>query len=286
MAPAPGRSGGPPRKAARQGVNAVPRRRQADGAPAARAFQQQLRQLQAALRELEAAYDATLDAITAAVDLRTGETPGHSRRVAAYTLELAAGVGITDPLVLGQIRRGALLHDIGKLGIPDAVLHKPGPLTEREWRWMRRHPELGYRLLSGIPFLREAAVIVLYHHEHWDGTGYPHGLKGEEIPLPARLFAVADALDAITSDRPYRPALSFEEARRRLTQGAGHQFDPGVVRAFLGVPVRRWQAIRDGAGDGAGLLPGRRPGRRRSAAPAACRAAQAGTAADTGTGDR
>ena len=223
------------------------RRRQAERSPDAEALEQRFRKLQEALRELEASFDATLDAVASAIDLRSWETPGHSRRVTAYTLELAAAVGITSPVVLGQIRRGALLHDIGKLGIPDAVLHKTGPLNEREWRLMRRHPELGYQILSGIPFLQEAATIVLHHHEHWDGTGYPYGLKGEQIPLAARLFAVADALDAITSDRPYRSALSFEEARRRVARGAGHQFDPEVVRAFLRVPVERWQAIRDGA---------------------------------------
>lgn len=210
------------------------------------ALEQRARELHDALQQLEASYDATLRALTSALDLRDRETAGHSERVTAYTLELARAVGITDPAELSRIRRGAWLHDIGKIGVPDAILHKPGPLDDAERERMRLHPELGFRILQGVPFLRDATDIVLYHHERWDGSGYPRGLRGAEIPLPARLFAVADTLDAITSDRPYRRAQSFERARTIIQEGSGTQFDPEVVRAFLTVPVERWQEIRAG----------------------------------------
>ena len=208
------------------------------------ALEQRARELHEALQQLEASYDATLRALTSALDLRDRETAGHSERVTAYTLELARAVGIRDPAELSRIRRGAWLHDIGKIGVPDAILHKPGPLDEEERRRMQLHPELGFRILERIPFLRDATDIVLYHHERWDGTGYPRGLRGPEIPLPARLFAVADTLDAITSDRPYRQAQSFERARAVIQEGSGSQFDPAVVQAFLAIPLERWQEIR------------------------------------------
>ena len=208
-------------------------------------LRQRLQALQGWSDYLAHSLDALLDAVAAAVDLRSRETPGHSRRVTAYALELARAAGLREPHALDALRRGALLHDVGKLGIPDAILQKTGPLDQREWRLMQRHPELGCQLLAGVPVLQGALAVVRHHHEHWDGTGYPHRLRGERIPLEARLFAVADALDAITSRRPYRPALSFEEARRRIAAEAGGQFDPEVVRIFLEIPVERWKALRE-----------------------------------------
>ncbi|MEW6045518.1 MAG: HD-GYP domain-containing protein [Bacillota bacterium] len=201
-------------------------------------------QLHKALEALEAGYDQTLCALSAALDVRAQETPGHSERVAAYTLELAAAMGITDAPLLTQIRRGAVLHDVGKIAIPESILRKPGPLNAEEWRLMRRHPEIGYHILQGIPMLQEAAQIPLCHHERWDGSGYPRGLRGAEIPLPARLFAIADWLDAITSDRAYRQAETFEKARAVIAEASGSQFDPEAVSAFLSVPLGRWQEIR------------------------------------------
>lgn len=206
-----------------------------DGSPA---------QLQEALRQLETAFDTTLQALAAALDLRAQETPGHSERVAAYTLELAAAMGIDDPATLAQMRRGAILHDVGKILVPESILRKPGPLNADEWRIMRRHPEFGYQILQGIGFLREANEIPLCHHERWDGSGYPRGLRGTEIPLSARLFAIADWLDAITSDRSYRRAESFEKAQEVIAQASGRAFDPQAVAAFLSIPLERWQEIR------------------------------------------
>ncbi|MHB1142335.1 MAG: HD-GYP domain-containing protein [Sulfuricaulis sp.] len=167
-------------------------------------------------------------ALVRALDAREGETANHSQRVARYTHLLAHvdGIGAEDCL---HICRGALLHDIGKIGIPDAILNKPGQLTDEEWQVMRRHPEIGARILEGIPFLAPAAEIVLAHHEHFDGGGYPRGLAGEAIPIGARLFAVADALDAITTDRPYHRAEPLDGALRYLEQEAGRRFDPRVV---------------------------------------------------------
>lgn len=201
-------------------------------------------QLLETLRQLEAAFDATLDALAAALDLRAQETPGHCRRVAAYTLELAGAVGVRDRAVLAQIRRGAVLHDVGKVLVPESILRKRGPLNANEWHVMRRHPEFGYLILQAVPFLREASQIPLCHHERWDGSGYPRGLQGDEIPLPARLFAVADWLDAITSDRSYRPAESFEKAHAIIVQSRGRAFDPAVVEAFASIPLDRWREIR------------------------------------------
>lgn len=188
-------------------------------------------ELTAALREVENAYNNTLDALVSALDAREHETSDHSQRVVRYTLAIARLMGIGEP-DLGEIARGALLHDIGKIGVPDAILLKPGPLDSREWEEMRRHPEIGYQILRGIPFLRQAAEIVLSHQERWDGRGYPRGLRGEEIPLGARIFAVADTLDAMTSDRPYRKGTTFAAARAEIARCSGTQFDPRVVRAF------------------------------------------------------
>lgn len=188
--------------------------------------------LRGALFEVESAYTNTLDALVAALDAREHETSDHSQRVVRYTAAIAREMGVEEP-ELGAICRGALLHDIGKIGVSDAVLLKPGPLTSAEWAEMRRHPEIGYEILRNIPFLHEPAEIVLAHQERWDGKGYPRGLKGEAIPLGARIFAVADTLDAMTSDRPYRKGVSFAVARAEIVRCSGTQFDPEVVRAFL-----------------------------------------------------
>jgi putative nucleotidyltransferase with HDIG domain len=194
--------------------------------------------------DLRAAYDATLAAMLSALDKRDDETQGHSLRVVSYTERLAKEIGITEP-ELTAIRRGALLHDVGKIGVPDAILRKPGKLDRDEWLVMKKHAELGYEILRDIRFLRDAALIVLTHQERFDGTGYPRGLKGEEIPIGARIFACADALDAMTSDRPYRKALPYERVRQELIDFAGTQFDPLVVEAFLRIPPEDWRRIRD-----------------------------------------
>ena len=191
-------------------------------------------ELQRSNVDLTLAYDSTLEGWSRALDLRDKETEGHSQRVTEVTVVLARAMGLGDQELV-HVKRGALLHDIGKLGIPDAILHKPGKLDDREWEVMRRHSELAMDLLSPIPFLRQALDIPYCHHERWDGTGYPRGLKGETIPLSARIFAVADAWDAITSDRPYRKALGVEQAKAELRAGAGTQFAPDVVTVALQV---------------------------------------------------
>jgi PAS domain S-box-containing protein len=188
--------------------------------------------LQTANQELRLAYDATIEGWSNALDLRDHETEGHSRRVTAMTLRLARQLGLPDATLV-HLHRGALLHDIGKLGVPDGILLKPGPLTPDEWQQMRRHPELAYQLLSPIAFLRPALEIPLYHHEKWDGTGYPHQLKGEAIPLSARIFAVVDVYDALRSHRPYRPAWSAGTAAAHLRAEAGRHFEPRLVDVFL-----------------------------------------------------
>ncbi|HXF84176.1 MAG TPA: HD domain-containing phosphohydrolase [Anaerolineales bacterium] len=182
--------------------------------------------------KLLAAYEATIEGWSRAMDLRDHETEGHSRRVADLTVRLAKELGMTDDELI-HVRRGALLHDMGKLAIPDAILHKPGGLTEDEWKIMHTHPQLAYDMLHTIEYLRPALHIPLYHHEKWDGTGYPHGIKGEQIPLPARIFAVADVWDALTSDRPYRRAWSKQDALAYIQDQAGKQFDPQVVAKFV-----------------------------------------------------
>jgi HD-GYP domain-containing protein (c-di-GMP phosphodiesterase class II) len=148
---------------------------------------------------------------------------------------------------LRVLEHGVLLHDIGKIGIPDAILLKPGPLTPAEWQVMRTHPEIGRRLVERIPFLLGAVPVVYHHHERWDGTGYPLGLSGEAIPLGARIFAVADAFDAMTVDRPYSRAIGLPEARERIRTSAGSHFDPAVVETFLGIPLEALRAIREGS---------------------------------------
>jgi HD-GYP domain-containing protein (c-di-GMP phosphodiesterase class II) len=199
--------------------------------------------LKKAYEELNKTYQATLLALTGLLDSRDTATRGHSSRVVALTLRLAEAVGITDPQRLKTIEQGALLHDVGKIGVADAILRKPGPLDAEEWREMRAHPELGYRMLKDIAFLKDALPIVRYHHERFNGTGYPYGLEGKEIPLEARIFAVADAFDAITSERPYKKARTFEQAATVLKDDAGKFFDPAVVQAFLKVPKEEWIRI-------------------------------------------
>jgi putative nucleotidyltransferase with HDIG domain len=182
--------------------------------------------------DLARAYDAGLDGWSRALDLRDKETEGHTQRVAEMSLRLARAMGVPeDDLV--HIRRGALLHDIGKMGIPDNILFKPGPLTEEEWVVMRRHPVYAYNLLSPITYLSRALDVPYCHHEKWDGTGYPRGLRGEQIPLSARIFAVADVWDALRSDRPYRAAWPNDRARAYIREQAGKHFDPRVVEVFL-----------------------------------------------------
>ncbi len=182
--------------------------------------------------ELTLAYDTTLEGWSRALDLRDKETEGHTRRVTELTVRLAKAMGVgEDELV--HVRRGALLHDIGKMGIPDAILLKPRPLTDEEWEIMKKHPVFAYELLSPIAYLRPALDIPYCHHEKWDGTGYPRGLRGEQIPLAARIFAVMDVWDALRSDRPYRLAWSDEQVREYIREQAGKHFDPRVAEAFL-----------------------------------------------------
>jgi PAS domain S-box-containing protein len=183
-------------------------------------------------QDLALAYDETIAGWSAALDLRDKETEGHSRRVTEMTLRLARAAGLSAD-ELAHVRRGALLHDIGKVGVPDAILRKPGPLDDEEWAVMCRHPSLAYEMLSRIAYLQPALDIPYCHHERWDGTGYPRGLKGAEIPLAARLFAVADVWDALRSDRPYRLAWPADQVREHIRAQAGTQFDPDIVQLFL-----------------------------------------------------
>ncbi|MDH3943539.1 MAG: PAS domain S-box protein [Anaerolineae bacterium] len=190
------------------------------------------RELISSHQAIEDAYNKTLEGWAAALELRDHETQGHTERVTEMTLRLAERMGISgDDLV--QIQRGSILHDIGKIGIPDSILFKAGPLSDREWEVMRRHPNYAYDLLSQVPFLKPALVIPLYHHEYWDGSGYPHGLKGEEIPIEARIFAVIDTWDALSSGRPYRPAWNRGDVIQHIKEKSGKKFDPGVVEHFI-----------------------------------------------------
>ncbi len=205
------------------------------------------RELEVTLRRLEDTYNSTLEALGSAIDTRDVGTHAHSRRVRGYSLVIARAHGVPETR-LRDLEHGVLLHDIGKIGIPDAILLKSGPLTAAEWQVMRRHPEIGRQLIEKIPFLQGAIPSVYHHHERWDGAGYPLGLRGAAIPLGARIFAVADALDAMTFDRPYSRATSFEVARKEIQRCAGTHFDPAVVRTFLGIPVEVLAAIhRSGA---------------------------------------
>ncbi len=199
--------------------------------------------LRQAMEDLEHSYDVTLEALGDALDLKDSETEGHSKRVTAYTIALARAMGI-PPVDIKIIARGAFLHDIGKMAIPDEILRKPGRLTAEEEQIMQDHCTRGYHILRKIPFLSEAAAIVYTHQEHYDGAGYPSRLRGNEIPIGARIFAVADAMDAITSDRPYRKARSFDEARQEILRCSGTQFDPNVVEVFLKIPNELWHELR------------------------------------------
>ena len=199
--------------------------------------------LQAAYRQLQETYRTTLEALGSALDSRDVGTEAHSRRVHGYALATAREHGVPESDI-PDLGHGVLLHDIGKIGIPDAILLKPGPLTPEEWRTMQRHPEIGKRLIEGIPFLRGAIPIVYSHHEKWDGTGYPRGLKEEEIPLGARIFCVVDAFDAMTFDRPYSKAVPFDAAYDEIKRCAGTHFDPAVVETFLRVPRSLLEDIR------------------------------------------
>jgi len=184
--------------------------------------------------QLSLAHDATIEGWSRALELRDRETQGHTQRVTDLTVRLARAAGMSEE-ELAHVRRGALLHDIGKMGIPDAILLKPDTLTEEEWVVMRQHPTQAYELLSPIAYLRPALAIPYCHHEKWDGSGYPRGLKGEEIPLAARLFAVVDVWDALRSDRPYRPAWPDDKALEYIRSQAGKHFDPQAVELFLRV---------------------------------------------------
>jgi putative nucleotidyltransferase with HDIG domain len=199
--------------------------------------------LRQAMESLEHSYDVTLEALGDALDLKDSETEGHSKRVTAYTIALARAMGI-GPSQIKAIARGAFLHDIGKMAIPDEILRKPGTLSEEEQLVMREHCARGYNMLRKIPFLAESAEIVFSHQEHYDGSGYPNSTRGAEIPIGARIFAVADTLDAITSDRPYRKARSFDAAREEILRCSGSQFDPTVVEVFLKVPNELWHELR------------------------------------------
>jgi putative nucleotidyltransferase with HDIG domain len=214
-----------------------------------RIVQDRTRQLQSALKRVELTCDETLEALGAALDLHDAETAGHSQRVSRYSLEIAKVMGCTNDQ-LKQLARGAYLHDIGKIGIPDSIRRKPGKLSEKETAIMETHVPIGYELVSRIAFLAGAAEIILTHHECYDGTGYPQGLVAEEIPLRGRIFAVADTLDAMTSDRPYRRALPFSVARTEIIDESGRRFDPKVVQAFLSVPDWVRENIRLDAADG------------------------------------
>ncbi|OLD28001.1 MAG: hypothetical protein AUJ04_02620 [Acidobacteria bacterium 13_1_40CM_3_55_6] len=205
--------------------------------------EQRTAELDEALASLEKAYRSTLKALTAALETRDAETHGHSERVVTFSLRLGReyGLGASE---MKALEFGSLLHDIGKIGVPDAILRKPAKLTDEEWVRMREHPRHGQQILRGIKFLEGAARVVAQHHEKWDGSGYPLGLRAEEIDVCARIFAVADAFDAITSDRVYREGRSYEAAARELDEWSNQQFDPKVVEAFHRVPKEDWEELR------------------------------------------
>lgn len=209
-----------------------------------RKVRERTQELSSALSELDNTYRFTLRALVTALDTRDEETQGHSLRVVQYSLILAELMGITDEQELKNIEYGSLLHDIGKIGIPDAILRKPGKLTGDEWSIMKTHAWLGYKILHKIKFLDQPGQIVLHHHEKFDGSGYPNGIKGNDIPLGSRIFAVVDTMDAMTSDRVYRKALPFEAVVDELKKFRGTQFDPDVVDAFLTKDLDYWKGLR------------------------------------------
>ena len=200
------------------------------------------KQERARSQELRSSYMATVRALSNAVEARDAYTGKHAERVTAYGIEICRALGLN----LGDdhaLEFGFLLHDIGKVAIPDAILYKPGRLTEKERALMAQHPVIGAEIVRDIDFLGDASCVVRSHHEHWDGTGYPDGLAGEEIPLPARAFAVADVLDDLTTDRPYRPASSLAVAREMIVESSGTHFDPRVVEAFIAIPDEAFERI-------------------------------------------
>src|SRR2546427_8422753 len=205
--------------------------------------EQRTAELDQALDSLEGAYRSTLQALTAALETRDAETHGHSERVVTFSLRLGREYGLSSAQ-MKSLEFGSLLHDIGKIGVPDAILRKPAKLTEEEWERMREHPLHGQQILRGIEFLKGAAKVVAQHHEKWDGSGYPLGLKAKEIDICARIFSVADAFDAITSDRVYRQGRSYEVAEQELDAWGGRQFDHKVVEAFHRVPLEDWEDLR------------------------------------------
>src|SRR6201987_3967773 len=204
-------------------------------------------QLQTAFAQLEQSYDDTLEALGSALDLKDAETEGHCQRVTAFTISIAKTMPVPNPY-LPVLARAAFLHDIGKMAIPDSILRKPGPLNDDEKQIMRKHCQIGYDMLIRIPFLRDAAEIVLAHQEFFDGSGYPRKLKGEDIPLGARIFTIADSMDAMISDRPYRKALPLSHAREEIRRCSGTQFDPKVVQVFLSIPEEHWAELRANLG--------------------------------------
>jgi response regulator RpfG family c-di-GMP phosphodiesterase len=208
-----------------------------------RMIEQRTEELDSTLRSCECSYRMTLKALVAALETRDSETHGHSERVVSFSLRLGQELGLTTEQTR-SLEFGSLLHDIGKIGVPDAVLRKPAKLTEEEWVLMRAHPLHGQKILGDIEFLEGAARVVAQHHEKWDGSGYPLGLKGEEIDLCARIFTVADAFDAMASDRVYRTGRTYEAALAELDTCAGVHFDPRVVEAFRRVPPQEWERLR------------------------------------------
>jgi response regulator RpfG family c-di-GMP phosphodiesterase len=204
-------------------------------------------QLQGALVQLEQSYDDTLEALGSALDLKDAETEGHCQRVTAFCISIAKAMPVSAPY-LPILARAAFLHDIGKMAIPDGILRKAGPLDEDEKQIMRKHCEIGYNMLIRIPILRDAAEIVLAHQEIFDGSGYPRGLRGEQIPIGSRIFTIADSLDAMISDRPYRRALPMSHAIEEIKRCSGTQFDPKVVDVFMSIPESHWTELRENLG--------------------------------------
>ncbi len=197
-----------------------------------------------AFKQIQETYNMTLEALVSALDIRDSETQGHSKRVVEYCTLIAEEMNIEDQQLV-DIRNGALLHDVGKIGIPDSILIKPGKLTEEEWIIMKKHPVFGFKILNGIQFLKGSLPLVLHHHERWDGSGYPDGLKKDSIPLSARIFSIADTLDAITSPRPYRKISTYSDAAREIQEKSSVQFDPDISDVFLSIPKRNWIDIKN-----------------------------------------
>jgi response regulator RpfG family c-di-GMP phosphodiesterase len=194
-----------------------------------------------ALSDIKETYQETILALGSALETRDGETQRHALRVAQYCDMIAEAIGINGTAMLQNTRWGAFLHEIGKIGVSDTILRKPGPLTESEWEIMKTHPEIGRGIVANIPFLKGAVPIIYCHHERFDGTGYPRGLHGDTIPLEARIFAIADAMDAMLSDRPYRKAMDFADARESVLEQSGKQFDPDIVAVAVTIPEEKWE---------------------------------------------